>query len=88
MADGVFIAKSIKNIVKHKLAFGEKDSKFSEVFVSYVSDIALEVEAINSKKMQNDIQSINEHIDRISRALLGIVDARLALGKKSQDMQN
>lgn len=69
--------------MRHVLTFDEADTTFSDVFVDCVSDITLEVEAIKSKKMRNDIQSINEHLDRINRALLGIVDAKLALAEKS-----
>ena len=69
--------------MRHVLTFDETDTTFSDVFVDCVSDITLEVEAIKSKKMRNDIQSINEHLDRINRALLGIVDAKLALAEKS-----
>ena len=69
--------------MKYRLTFNENDAMFSDVFVDCVSDITLEVEAIKSKKMRNDIQSINEHLDRINRALLGIMDAKLALAEKS-----
>jgi len=69
--------------MRHVLTFDETNTTFSDVFVDCVSDITLEVEAIKSKKMRNDIQSINEHLDRINRALLGIVDAKLALAEKS-----
>ena len=69
--------------MRHVLTFDETDTTFSDVFVDCVSDITLEVEAIKSKKMRNDIQSINEHLDRINRALLGIVDAKLALAERS-----
>jgi len=68
--------------MKYGLTFDQREDTFSDVFVDCVSDITLEVEAIKSKKMQNDIQSINEHLDRINRALLGIVDAKLALTEK------
>ncbi len=68
--------------MRHVLTFDEAKTTFSDVFVDCVSDITLEVEAIKSKKMRNDIQSINEHLDRINRALLGIVDAKLALAEK------
>ncbi len=69
--------------MRHRLAFDKRDNAFSDVFVDCVSDITLEVEAIKSKKMRNDIQSINEHLDRINRALLGIIDAKIALtGRK------
>ena len=69
--------------MKYGLTFDERNTTFSDVFVDCVSDITLEVEAIKSKKMRNEIQSINEHLDRINRALLGIVDAKLALAEKS-----
>jgi len=69
--------------MRHVLTFDETNTTFSDVFVDCVSDITLEVEAIKSKKMRNDIQSINEHLDRINRALLGIVDAKLALAERS-----
>ena len=72
--------------MRHRLTFDEKDVTFSDVFVDCVSDITLEVEAIKSKKMRNDIQSINDHLDRINRALLGIVDAKLALAEKSSSI--
>ena len=72
--------------MRHRLAFDERDATFSDVFVDCVSDITLEVEAIKSKKMRSDIQSINEHLDRINRALLGIVDAKLALAEKSSSI--
>ena len=74
--------------MRHVLTFDETDTTFSDVFVDCVSDITLEVEAIKSKKMRNDIQSINEHLDRINRALLGIVDAKLALAEKSTSMED
>ena len=74
--------------MRHVLTFDETDTTFSDVFVDCVSDITLEVEAIKSKKMRNDIQSINEHLDRINRALLGIVDAKLALAEKSTNTWN
>ena len=69
--------------MRHRLTFDKRDNAFSDVFVDCVSDITLEVEAIKSKKMRNDIQSINEHLDRINRALLGIIDAKIALAEKS-----
>ncbi len=73
----------ILQYMRHRLAFDKRDTEFSDVFVDCVSDISLEVEAIKSKKMRNDIQSINEHLDRINRALLGIIDAKIALtGRK------
>lgn len=74
--------------MRHVLTFDETNTTFSDVFVDCVSDITLEVEAIKSKKMRNDIQSINEHLDRINRALLGIVDAKLALAEKSTSTWN
>lgn len=74
--------------MRHVLTFDETDTTFSDVFVDCVSDITLEVEAIKSKKMRNDIQSINEHLDRINRALLGIVDAKLALAERSTGTLN
>jgi len=74
--------------MRHVLTFDETDTTFSDVFVDCVSDITLEVEAIKSKKMRNDIQSINEHLDRINRALLGIVDAKLALAERSTNTWN
>ena len=74
--------------MRHVLTFDETDTTFSDVFVDCVSDITLEVEAIKSKKMRNDIQSINEHLDRINRALLGIVDAKLARAERSTSTWN
>ena len=71
--------------MKYRLAF-DKKTTFSDVFTDCVSDMTLEVEAIKSKKMENDIHSINERLDRINRALLGIVDAKLALEEKFHDL--
>ena len=71
--------------MKYRLVF-DKETTFSDAFTDCVSDMTLEVEAIKSKKMKNDIQNINERLDRINRALLGIVDAKLALEEKFYDL--
>ena len=71
--------------MKYRLTF-DKKTTFSDVFTDYVSDMTLEVEAIKSKKMKSDIQSINERLDRINRALLGIVDAKLVLEEKFHNL--
>ena len=74
--------------MNHKLTFDKKDTSFSDVFTECVSDMTLEVEAIKSKKMKEDVQSINERLDRINRALLGILDAKLALADKFHELQS
>ncbi len=55
---------------------------FSEIFTQHVSDISLEVEAIKLRNLKNDADGINEHLARIESALIGIMEARLALAEK------
>lgn len=55
---------------------------FSEIFTQHVSDISLEVEAIKLRNLRNDADGINEHLARIESALIGIMEARLALAEK------
>lgn len=54
----------------------------SEVFTQYLSDIALEVEAIKLRNIKNDADGVNEHLARINSALDGIMEAKLALAEK------
>ena len=71
-----------------KLFAKENGTSFAELFTQYISDITLEVEGIKVKNMKNDIQGINEHIDRINSALLGIVDAKLELAERCNTIAN
>ena len=66
-----------------KIVLDVKESPtFSEVFTQHVSDISLEVEAIKLRNLKNDAEGINEHLARIESALIGIMEARLALAEK------
>ncbi|HEU5221242.1 MAG TPA: hypothetical protein VFU58_04205 [Candidatus Nitrosotalea sp.] len=66
-----------------KIVLDVKESPtFSEVFTQHVSDISLEVEAIKLRNLKNDADGINEHLARIESALIGIMEARLALAEK------
>jgi len=66
-----------------KIVLDVKESPtFSEIFTQHVSDISLEVEAIKLRNLRNDADGINEHLARIESALIGIMEARLALAEK------
>jgi len=66
-----------------KIVLDVKESPtFSEVFTQHVSDISLEVEAIKLRNLKNDADGINEHLARIESALIGIMEAKLALAEK------
>jgi len=66
-----------------KIVLDVKESPtFSEVFTQHVSDISLEVEAIKLRNLKNDVDGINEHLARIESALIGIMEAKLALAEK------
>ena len=66
-----------------KIVLDVKESPtFSEIFTQHVSDISLEVEAIKLRNLRNDTDGINEHLARIESALIGIMEARLALAEK------
>ena len=60
----------------------KKSPTFSEIFTQHVSDISLEVEAIKLRNLRNDADGINEHLARIESALVGIMEAKLALAEK------
>ncbi len=66
----------------YKLALDKNGPTLSEVFTQYLSDIALEVEAIKLRNIKNDADGVNEHLARIDNALTGIMDAKLALAEK------
>ena len=55
---------------------------FAEIFTQHVSDISLEVEAIKLRNLKNDSDGINEHLERINSALIGIMEAKIALKEK------
>ena len=66
-----------------KIVLDVKESPtFSEIFTQHVSDISLEVEAIKLRNLRNDADGINEHLARSESALIGIMEARLALAEK------
>ncbi len=70
------------------LTHDEKRISYSELFTQYLSDITLEVEGIKIKSDRNDIQGINEHVARINSALLGIMDTKLDLAEKCNNISN
>ncbi len=66
-----------------KIVFDIKGSpSFADIFTQHVSDISLEVEAIKLRNLKNDTDGINEHLARIESALIGIMEAKLALAEK------
>ena len=72
-----------------KIVLDVKESPtFSEVFTQHVSDISLEVEAIKLRNLKNDSDGINEHLARIESALIGIMEAKLALAEKVMHAQS
>jgi hypothetical protein len=71
-----------------ELSNNEKRVSFADLFTQYLSDITLEVEGIKVKSMRNDIQGINEHVERINSALLGIMDAKLELAERCNTISN
>ena len=71
----------------HRTLLNKKDTTFSETFSEYISDIALEVEGIRLKMFWKEMDGVNTRLDRINSALLGIMDAKLALAKNSNNSQ-
>ena len=74
--------------MEQKLSSKENVISFAELFTQYLSDITLEVEGIKVKNMRHDIREINEHIERINSALLGIMDAKLELAERYNAVSN
>lgn len=66
----------------------KKDDAFSDAFSQYISDIQLEVDGIRLKMFWKEMDGIDTRINRINSALLGIMDAKLALAKKSSGFQS
>ncbi len=66
----------------HNLVLDKSAPTLSEVFTQYLSDIALEVEAIKLRNIKNDVDGVNEHLARIDSALTGIMDAKLSLAER------
>lgn len=66
----------------YNLILDKNGPTLSEVFTQYLSDIALEVEAIKLRNIKNDADGVNEHLARIDSALTGIMDAKLALAER------
>ncbi len=66
----------------HSLVLDKSAPTLSEVFTQYLSDIALEVEAIKLRNIKNDADGVNEHLARIDSALTGIMDAKLSLAER------
>ena len=66
----------------YNLVLDKNGPTLSEVFTQYLSDIALEVEAIKLRNIKNDAEGVNEHLARIDSALTGIMDAKLALAER------
>ncbi|MDE1727453.1 MAG: hypothetical protein KGH89_09375 [Thaumarchaeota archaeon] len=72
-----------------EIVFDAKRSPtFADIFTQHVSDISLEVEAIKFRNLKNDAEGINEHLARIDSALIGIMEAKLALAEKILQSQS
>ena len=72
-----------------EIVFDAKGSPtFADIFTQHVSDISLEVEAIKLRNLKNDAEGINEHLARIDSALIGIMEAKLALAEKILQSQS
>ncbi|MDE1724837.1 MAG: hypothetical protein KGH76_02935 [Thaumarchaeota archaeon] len=74
--------------MEQKITLDSKSPTFADMFTQYISDIALEVEAIKLRNLKNDSESIDEHLARINRALSGIMDAKLSLAEKVVQSQS
>lgn len=88
MEDEYFIHGANTDYVEQKITLNSKSPTFSDMFTQYISDIALEVEAIKLRNLKNDSESIDEHLARINIALLGIMEAKLSLAEKVLQSQS
>ena len=83
LADGFFILGNIyTNQMPYNIVLEKNGPTFSEAFTQYLSDIALEVEAIKLRNIKNDADGVNEHLARIENALTCIMDAKMALAER------
>ena len=54
---------------------------YAELFTQLLSDIVLEMEGMKTKVMKNDIQGINDHVERINISLNDIMETKLELAE-------
>ncbi len=66
----------------------DERNTYADLFTQYLSDITIEVEGIKIKAERNDIKGINKHVARINSALVGIMDAKLDLAEKCNNINN
>ncbi len=66
----------------------KQDTTFADMFAEYISDITLEVEGIKLKMFWKEMDGVNTRLERINSALLGIMDAKIALAKNSNNFQD
>ncbi len=71
-----------------RVLLDKKDGSFPDRFDEFISDIELEVEGIRLKMFWKEMDGINTRIDRINSALLGIMEAKLALAKRANNFQD
>ena len=60
----------------------------SDIFTQHITDITLEIEAMKLRNLKKDSESIEEHLERISNALTGIMNAKLDLAEKLTQLQS
>ena len=59
-----------------------------EIFNQHLSELILEVEGIKLKSIRNDIEGIQDHIGRMNTVLVEIMDARMDLADKCNNIKN
>jgi len=59
-----------------------------KIFNRHLSELILEVEGIKLKALRNDIDGIEEHIERMNALLLEITDARMNIPEKYGKFMN
>lgn len=59
-----------------------------EIFNLHLSDLILEVEGIKIRAERNDIEGIKEYLQRMNAILLEIMNAKLDLAEKCNNITN